>query len=217
MKRNVFLLIITVICSCSSQVKDITNDISLRFDTPAKVFSKSLPLGNGRLGAMVFGNPDVETIVLNEISLWSGGYQDADREEANQYLKEIQDLLLAKKNKEAQELLQQTFVCKGPGSCRGSGAYGEFGCYQIFSELNIDWDDKSEFKNYESVLDIEDAVAYVSWNRNGVEYQMKVITDFDKDRIHIKIKSSKPKSINFKASLNRKEYAKSYVKDNRLV
>jgi alpha-L-fucosidase 2 len=220
MRKNVFLLIISVICSYSSQAKDIANDIGLRFDSPAKVFTESLPLGNGRLGAMVFGNPDVETIVLNEISLWSGGYQDADREDAGQYLKEIQNLLLAKKNKEAQELLRRTFLCKGPGSGEGipkQGANIEYGCYQIFSELNIDWDDKSEFKNYERVLDIEDAVAYVSWNRNGIEYQMKVIADFDKDRIHLKIKSSKPKSINFKASLNRAENAKSYVKDKRLV
>ncbi|MDR1516548.1 MAG: glycoside hydrolase N-terminal domain-containing protein, partial [Dysgonamonadaceae bacterium] len=189
----------------------------MRFDSPATTYTESLPLGNGRLGAMVFGNPEVETIVLNEISLWSGGYQDANREDANKYLKEIQDLLLAKKNKEAQALLQQTFVCKGPGSSAGGANIGEYGCYQIFSELNIDWDNKSEFKNYERTLDIEDAVAYVSWNRNDIEYQMKVITDFDKDRVLINIKSSKPKSISFKASLNRKENSKSYLKDNRLI
>ncbi|MDR2383117.1 MAG: glycoside hydrolase N-terminal domain-containing protein [Prevotellaceae bacterium] len=216
MKKIVSILIIIALCSCGRE-KKITNDVCLRFDSPATVFTESLPLGNGRLGAMVFGNPDVETIVLNEISLWSGGYQDADREDAYQYLKEIQDLLLAKKNKEAQSLLQKTFVCKGKGSNNGNSVWGEYGCYQIFSELNIDWDDKSEYKDYQRILDIEDAVAYVSWNKNGVEYQMKVITDFDKDRIHIKIKSSKPESINLKTSFNRKENSKTYVKDNRIV
>jgi alpha-L-fucosidase 2 len=189
----------------------------LRFDSPAGIFTESLPLGNGRLGAMVFGNPDVETIVLNEISLWSGGYQDADREDAHLYLKEIQDLLLAKKNKEAQSLLQKAFVCKGAGSGHGNSAYGEYGSYQIFSELNIEWDDKSEYKDYRRILDIEDAVAYVSWNKSGVEYQMKAIADFDKDRIHIKIKSSKPAAINLKASLNRTENAKTFVEGNSLV
>jgi alpha-L-fucosidase 2 len=212
MKKVIFILIITTLCSCNGQKKEITDDISLRFDTPATVFTESLPLGNGRLGAMVFGNPDVETIVLNEISLWSGGYMDADRDDANQYLKEIQRLLLEKKNKEAQTLLQQTFICKGPGS-----ASERYGCYQIFSELNIEWDDKSEFRNYNRVLDIEDAVAHVSWSKNDVDYQMKVITDFDKDRIHISIKSSKPESISLKTSFSRKENAKSYVNNNRLV
>jgi alpha-L-fucosidase 2 len=213
MKKILSVLIITALYSCSSSKgKEFTDDICLRFDSPAKVYTQSLPVGNGRLGAMVFGNPDIETVVLNEISLWSGGYQDANREDASQYLKKIQDLLLAKKNKEAQSLMQQEFVCKGPGSDSG-----EYGCFQIFSELNIEWDDKSEYKNYERVLDIEDAVAYVSWNRNDIDYQMKTIADFDKDRIHIKIKSSKPKAINLKTSFNRKENAKTYVKDNRLV
>ncbi|MDR0724472.1 MAG: glycoside hydrolase N-terminal domain-containing protein [Prevotellaceae bacterium] len=216
MKKIISTLIIIALCSCSRE-KEQTDDISLRFDSPAGIFTESLPLGNGRLGAMVFGNPDVETIVLNEISLWSGGYQDADREDAHLYLKEIQDLLLAKKNKEAQSLLQKAFVCKGAGSGHGNSAYGEYGSYQIFSELNIEWDDKSEYKDYRRILDIEDAVAYVSWNKSGVEYQMKAIADFDKDRIHIKIKSSKPAAINLKASLNRTENAKTFVEGNSLV
>jgi alpha-L-fucosidase 2 len=189
----------------------------LYFDSPAENFTESLPLGNGRLGAMVFGNPDVETIVLNEISLWSGGYMDSDREDAYLRLEEIQNLLLAKKNKEAQALLQQTFTCKGDGSGHGRAARGRYGCFQILSELNIEWEDKSEFKNYKRILDIEDAVAYVSWNKNGIDCQMTTITDFDKDRIHIKIKSAKPKSINFTTSLSRKENSKSYVKNNRLI
>ncbi|MDR2025944.1 MAG: glycoside hydrolase N-terminal domain-containing protein [Prevotellaceae bacterium] len=216
MKNVLYALIIVAVSSCGNRKKEFTNDICLRFDAPAKVYTESLPLGNGRLGAMIFGNPDLETVVLNEISLWSGGYQDADREDASQYLKEIQDLLLAKKNREAQALLQRTFICKGPGSSHGGALNGRYGCYQIFSELNIDWEDRSEVTNYERILDIEDAVAYVSWTRNGADYLMTAITDFDKDRIHIKIKSSKP-AISIKTSFNRKENSKSYVKDKRLV
>ncbi|MDR1169480.1 MAG: glycoside hydrolase N-terminal domain-containing protein [Prevotellaceae bacterium] len=217
MKKIISILITIVMCSCSSREKEFTDDICLRFNAPAKDFLESLPVGNGRLGAMIFGNPNHETVILNEISLWSGGYMDADREDAGQYLKEIQTLLLAKKNREAQDLMQQTFVCKGPGSCAGRSANGKYGCYQIFAELDIDWDDKSEFNSYERILDIEDAVAYVSWTKNGVDYRMTTIADFDKDRIHIKIKPSKPKSISLTASLKRKENAKSYVKDNRLI
>jgi alpha-L-fucosidase 2 len=213
MKKIVYTLILIALCSCSnSREKEIAADICLRFDSPAKHFTESLPLGNGRLGAMVFGNPDVETIVLNEISLWSGGYMDADRKDAFPHLKEIQNLLIDKKNKEAQELLQQTFICKDSGS-----ANKRYGCFQILAELNIEWDDKSKPENYDRALDIEDAIAYVSWNRNGVDYRMKVITDFDKDRIHLRIESSKPQSINLKTSLNRTKDSKIYIKDNRLI
>ena len=61
-------------------------DNGLRFIRPADNFTESVPLGNGRLGAMVFGQPIRERIVLNEISMWSGGVQDANRADAWQYL-----------------------------------------------------------------------------------------------------------------------------------
>jgi alpha-L-fucosidase 2 len=97
-------------------------DLSLSFDTAARHFTESLPLGNGRMGAMVFGGTRKERIALNEISLWSGGPQDADRDSAWKYLKPIQDYLLAGKNKEAQELLQKQFISKGAGTGGGRGA-----------------------------------------------------------------------------------------------
>lgn len=62
---------------------------TISFDTAATVFTESLPLGNGRLGAMMYGSITRERIALNEISLWSGGEQDADNEQAYQYLKPI--------------------------------------------------------------------------------------------------------------------------------
>ncbi|MDR1896448.1 MAG: glycoside hydrolase family 95 protein [Prevotellaceae bacterium] len=219
MKKIIFILILSVCCySCNNQAKTLTDDVCLRFDSPAKIYGASLPIGNGRVGAMIFGNPNTETIVLNEISLWSGGYQDADREDAHEYLPEIRKLLLEKKNKEAQELVQKNFVCKGPGSGAGSGAKVKYGCYQIFSELLLEWaDTQSEIQNYERTLDIENAVASVKWRRNNTDYQMKAIADFEKDRIHITIKSSKPKSINFKTTFNRKANARAYIKDNRLI
>src|ERR1700704_1157027 len=82
-------------------------DVELKFTQPAYHFTESSPLGNGRLGAMVFGNPGQERIVLNEISMWSGGIENPNRQDAYQYLKPIQALLLEGKNREAQKLLQQ--------------------------------------------------------------------------------------------------------------
>src|SRR5690349_20067415 len=78
--------------------------LTMWYDQPARHFSQSLPLGNGRLGAMVFGDPVQERVVLNEISLWSGSPQDADRPEAHQSLPEIRRLLKEGKNAEAQKL-----------------------------------------------------------------------------------------------------------------
>lgn len=86
------------------------------FEEPAQHFFESSPMGNGRLGAMVFGDPSAEHVVLNESTMWSGSPQDADRAEAKDVLPELRRLLVAGENDKAQELLQREFVCAGKGS-----------------------------------------------------------------------------------------------------
>ncbi len=83
---------------------------TLWFDKPATSFHESLPLGNGRIGAMVFGGVDEERIVLNESSVWSGSREDGDRPEAYKALPEIRLLFLEGKNAEAEEFLKKAAV-----------------------------------------------------------------------------------------------------------
>src|SRR5207245_6767337 len=83
-------------------------------NSPARNFAESSPMGNGRLGAMMFGGVDKERVVLNETSCWSGSRQDADRPGANKVLPEIRRLLIEGKNVEAEALVNANFTCKGP-------------------------------------------------------------------------------------------------------
>ncbi len=110
---------------------------TLWFDQPAKTFHQSLPLGNGRIGAMVFGGVAEERIVLNESSLWSGSREENDRPDAHQALPEIRRLLLEGKNAEAEALVNKNFTCQGKGSGHGSGAKVPFGCYQTLGNLKL--------------------------------------------------------------------------------
>ena len=96
--------------------KSVPSETTIWFDAPAKNFTESSPMGNGRLGAMMFGGVDDERIVLNESSVWSGSRQDADRPDAYKVLPEIRRLLLEGKNAEAEALVNANFTCKGPGS-----------------------------------------------------------------------------------------------------
>ncbi len=94
---------------------------------PASQWNEATPVGNGRLGAMIFGRTGTERIQLNEDSLWSGAPQDADNPEALKALPQIRQLLFDGKYTEAQELANRHLICKGPGSNRGRGgkvAYG---------------------------------------------------------------------------------------------
>ena len=110
---------------------------ALWYDKPARSFQASLPLGNGRIGAMVFGGVDDERIVLNESSVWSGSPENADRPDAHKALPEIRRLLLEGKNVEAEALVNRNFTCQGRGSGNGSGANVPFGCYQVLGNLHL--------------------------------------------------------------------------------
>ena len=80
------------------------------------MWEETFPLGNGRLGMMPDGGLEKEKVVLNEISLWSGSKQDTDNPQASYSLPAIRRLLFEGRNDEAQQLMYQTFVCKGAGS-----------------------------------------------------------------------------------------------------
>ncbi|MCP4641485.1 MAG: glycoside hydrolase family 95 protein, partial [bacterium] len=89
---------------------------TLWYASPADAWIEAMPIGNGRLGGMVFGGVAHERIQLNEDSLWSGGPQDADNPEALKHLDEVRQLLFEGKFAEAERLTIKTMVCKGPGS-----------------------------------------------------------------------------------------------------
>ena len=190
-------------------------DVSVVFKKPAKHFTESLPIGNGRLGAMLFGKTDTDRIVLNEISLWSGGYQEADDPEAHTYLKEIQQLLLEGKNLEAQALLQKHFIARGKGSCHGQGANCSYGCYQVFADLLLDWKIKTPIKDYKRVLQLDEATAITTYMREENSIEQVAFADFKNDLLWIKITGTKPFDLNI--SLFRKENATISYQSNRIT
>ena len=205
-----------MLCYCWAMLASAQpQDVSVVFHTPATHFTESLPLGNGRLGAMVFGKTDTDRIVLNEISLWSGGAQDADDPNAHTYLKDIQKLLLEGKNLEAQALLQKHFVAKGKGSCHGQGANCSYGCYQILADLLLDWKSNAPTANYRRILRLDEATAVTSYQRDGNSIEQTVFADFKNDILWVKIKAEKPFGVGI--SLFRKENAKVTYQGNKIT
>ena len=116
---------------------------TLWFERPATSFHESLPLGNGRIGAMVLGGLDEERIVLNESSVWSGSPEDADRPEAHTALPEIRRLLLEGRNVEAERLVNANFTCQGKGSGHANGLNIPYGCYQTLGNLRLKFTGRS--------------------------------------------------------------------------
>jgi alpha-L-fucosidase 2 len=183
--------------------KSIPSETTIWFEEPAKNFTESSPLGNGRLGAMMFGGVNDERIVLNESSVWSGSRQDADRPDAYKVLPEIQKLLLEGKNPEAEALVNANFTCKGPGS--GGGQYG---CYQVLGNLHLLFfpaDTNAPVTNYRRELDLNDAIATVQFDRGGVEFKREMFSSAPDQVMVLRLSADKAKQISFDVRLDRPE------------
>ncbi len=181
-------------------------DLDIWVTEPAKHFTESSPIGNGRLGAMIFGGVSKERVVLNESTMWSGSPQEADKPEAHKALPEIRKLLLAGENKKAQELLQQHFVCEGPGSGHGGSKDGPYGCYQIFANLEIETPD-GPYENYRRVLKLDEAISETTYRQKGVDFRREAFASAPGNVIVYRFSASEKGSINLKAKLTRPEAA----------
>lgn len=211
-----FLLLFAAICTTMAQ-----NDLRLWYDQPAESWLESVPLGNGRLGAMPDGQVFNENIILNDITLWSGSPQDADREGAKEHLDEIRNLIFEGENDKAEELVNKYFISKGAGSGGGQGANVPYGSYQILGNLKLNYDygkDSSEVNpnNYVRELALDSALAKSSFEIDGVGYQREYFTSFENDVIVIRLTADQPGAINFDLSLDRLERFKTKVKDDEL-
>lgn len=184
--------------------------LRLWYDKPAKVWEETLPLGNGRLGMMPDGGIQSETIVLNDITLWSGGPQDANNYDANKSLPQIRNFLQAGKNDEAEKLINKAFVCRGEGSGHGDGANVPFGCYQVLGNLTMKFDEKSKhsesaIKDYKRELVLSEAIARTTYTLGDTRYEREYFTSFSGDVCVVKIRASKKAQLNCTLSLDRPE------------
>ncbi len=176
----------------------------LWYDEPADDWNKALPLGNGRIGAMAFGEPLNEKIMLNEDSVWSGGPRERNNPNALENLSKVRELLFEEKIDEAEKIVLDAF-CGTPVNQRH---------YMPLGELSI-----SHFKNTECTyrsrsLDISAAVSKCSYSIDGVDFEREAFVSAPDNALVIHISASKPGSVTLRASLDGRD---DYFDDNTPV
>ena len=182
---------------------------------PAQIWEECFPLGNGHLGMMPDGGIEKETIVLNDITLWSGAPSDDSNPKALQSLPEIQRLLKEGKNDEAQNLMYETFVCGGAGSGHGQGAKVPFGCFQTLGNMTIEYDypDDDSVTNYKRTLCLNDAIHKVSFEKGGQSYEREAFISRVDDVAVIRLSGS----ASFSIDLSRPEKAEVFTDADGIV
>jgi alpha-L-fucosidase 2 len=189
LRRN--LLALVLLCT-SLSLSAQQNDLKLWYDKPSgKVWEKAMPVGNGRLAGMVYGNPERETIQLNEATLWSGGPSRNDSETSLAALPEVRRLIFENKRKEAAAI-----ASKAMKSNRDNGM-----CYQPVGNLYLNFPGHQTYTNYYRDLDISNAIATTSYTVDGVTYKREVFASNANQVIVVHLTASKPGSLNFSAAM----------------
>ena len=227
----IFISIVLIMGSFQKKVETKESSLKLWYKQPANAsvvddsdgwkddpeWLKALPLGNGSLGAMVFGDVNKERIQLNEESMWSGSPNDNDNPNSYPAQATIRELLFEGKYKKATKLTQKTQVCKGKGTGLGNGASVPFGCFQTLGDLWLDFEKQSGYENYHRELDLEDAVVRVSYTQEGVQYKREIFVSQPDQIMIVKLTADKPGKISFKSTLTRPEKFITTSEDNQLI
>jgi alpha-L-fucosidase 2 len=154
----------------------------LFFEQPAATWPDALPVGNGRLGAMVFGNTQKERLQLNEETVWMGERRDRNNPEAHRTA-EVRNLLMAGKIHEAEALAAQVMM----------GVPDRLPCYQTLGDLWFDFDNVPDsVEDYRLALDLDEAVVTTSFTAADARWTREIFSSAPRNVIVVRIESTRP-------------------------
>ena len=179
----------------------------LWYSAPAEEWVEALPVGNGRLGGMVFGRIADERIQLNEDTVWAGAPQDRDIPGAYRHLPEIRAMLFAGRYVEAERMIEETIMSerifpKG---------------YQTLGDLWLDSAPSPGPSEYRREIDLETGVARTEWAVNGLSFRREVFSSAPHDVLVVRIESDRPGSISTTVRLDRPADASAAASSNELL
>ena len=183
------------------------NDLKLWYRQAAAQWVQALPIGNGRLAAMVFGDVRKEHLQLNEDTVWSGDKRDRSNPEASKSVPEIRRLLQEGHPAEAQALADRTMI----------SIPRALPVYETLGDLWLDFGDVPEPSGYRRELNLDTAIASVQHTAGGVRYTREVFASAPCHSIVVRLTADKPGSISFHASMTRPADAATEAAPGRLI
>ncbi len=188
MRKSYLIALITAVgfCACCRSVDE---PLKLWYDTPAEQWVEALPIGNGRLGAMVYGDPTHEELQLNEETVWGGSPHNNVNPLAKDHLDEIRSLIFEGKNAQAQELCGKYISAQQANGMP----------YQTVGSLKLHFIGIDSVSNYYRELDITNAIATTTFTADGTDYRRESFASLTDDVIIVRLTASKKGAISFEA------------------
>lgn len=164
----------------------------LQYQKPASEWVEALPIGNGSLGAMIFGDPVKERIQFNLDTLWTGQPTDYQNKDAHKVLPELRRLLFEGKQRDAERLAMKEFMSEPLRQ----------NAYQPFGDLNIQFDTTASVTKYKRWLDLETALAGVSYTAGETAYTRELFASYPDKVLVMRFTADKPDALSFDVSFD---------------
>lgn len=182
-------------------------ELKLWYDEPASVWVEALPVGNGRMGAMIFGSPSREHLQLNEETIWSGGPWTGEHRDVSVAIDSIRTLVFNGQYRKAQELADREVYHK---SSHGMA-------YQPLGDLYIDFPGHEDYSDYNRELDISRAVSTTSYSVGNVRYIRETFASLADDAIIMHVSASGRKNLDFSVSMTSPQRSEVTVENGEII
>jgi alpha-L-fucosidase 2 len=186
-RSTIFALLVLLTSRATAQSP--ARPLSLWYEAPARQWVEALPVGNGRLGAMVFGGVARERIQFNEATVWTGGPHDYARAGAYRYLSSLRALLYQGRQAEAEAIAQVHFM-SAPLRQRA---------YQAFGDLRLDFPtiDSTTIGDYRRTLDLDSAIVTTQFRARGVRHTRQTLASYPDQVVVVRLTADRPGQITF--------------------
>jgi len=189
MKRKIILCFCSITMLIGTE-SSLAQKYVLWFSDPGTKWEEAIPIGNGRLGAMIRGGIRRDTLSLNEETLWAGEPINKQNYEAHKYLPEIRSLLNARKTTEAEKLISEHL--QSPW-CQ---------CYQPAGDLILDFDHSQPVSKYRRELNMDNGVVKISYHAGAISFTREIFASYPDNVLVTHIYASRKGALNFTVSLN---------------
>ncbi len=189
------MTLLAILMSPSSFGQDLPSGMKIWFNKPAETWNDALPVGNGKLGAMIFGGIENERLQLNEESVWTGGPRWDANPDALKNLPQVRKLLFEGRYKEAETLAQNGIM--------GKFRRDQASSYQTLGDLTLSFGNLRTISNYQRELDISEAVARVYYTANQTRFIREIFSSAPDQAIVLRLTADREGALTFTARLSR--------------
>ena len=194
-KILLFVLAVSLLILSPANSQSDSSGMRIWFNHPASNWNEALPVGNGRLGAMIFGGVGKEHLELNESTVWTGEQRWDANPSALKSLPEVRKLLFAGKYKEAESLAQKNILGQKPQN--------PVATYQELGDVYLDFGLVKDPENYDRELNIGDAIARVSYTSDNINFVREIFSSAVDQALVIRLTADHSGSISFTLHLSR--------------